>query len=59
MHVGVPLTRLSYFWDGNILFISHEAQDGEDGEASHKTGATVQKAQRQTVPATQLGPLNF
>lgn len=59
MQIGVPLTRLSYLRDGNILFISHEAQDGKDGETCYETGATVQQAQRQTVPAKQLGPLSF
>lgn len=54
--VCAPLTRLGYFRDWNVLFISHEAKDGENGETRHETGAAVQKAQRQTVPATQAVP---
>lgn len=35
------LTWLGYLWYGNVLLIRHEAQDWEDGKASHEAGATV------------------
>lgn len=43
------LTRLGHLRDGNILFVGHETQDGEDGKTCHEAGAAVQKAQSQAI----------
>lgn len=51
-HGRESLTRFCHFWDGNILFVGHETQDGEDCKARNKTGATVQKAQRHAISVT-------
>lgn len=45
------LTWLCHCLDWHILFICHEAQDGEDGKSRHKTRATVQTAQHEAIPA--------
>lgn len=44
------LTWRCYIWYVSVLLIRHETERREDGKASHKTGATIQKAQIQTVP---------
>lgn len=48
------LTRFRHFRDGNILFVRHETQDGEDCEACHEAGAAVEKAQRHAISATEM-----
>lgn len=46
----VALTRLRHLRDGDPLLTGHEAQNGEDHEASHEAGGTVQKAEGDAVP---------
>lgn len=43
------LTRLSHLWNGKVLFVGHETQDGEDGKTCNKASATVQKTEGQAV----------
>lgn len=44
-------TWCCYFRNVQALFIRHEAQNGENGKASHNAGGAVQQTQVETVPA--------
>lgn len=51
------LTRLCHLGDVGVLLIRHEAEGREDGKASNEAGATVQKAQVDTVPTEERDQL--
>lgn len=44
------LTRLGHFRDVHALLGCHEAQNGEDHEASKETGAAVYQGQHERIP---------
>lgn len=52
-HNGYTLTRFCHSFDGNILFVGHEAQHREDSKTCHKACAAVQTTQHDTVPEEQ------
>lgn len=45
------VTWLGHGSDVHTLLLSHEAQHWEDGKTSQETGATVQEAEQERVPA--------
>ncbi|KAG7244777.1 hypothetical protein INR49_029796 [Caranx melampygus] len=49
---GIIVTALGFghSFDGNILFVGHEAQHREDGETCNEAGAAVQTTQHDAVP---------
>lgn len=49
------LTGFRHGLDGNVLFVSHESQHGENSKTCYKTGAAVQTAQHDAVPEEQVG----
>lgn len=52
-HDCYSLTRFGDSLDGNVLFVGHEAQHGEDGETCHEARAAVQATQHDAVSEEQ------
>lgn len=50
-----PLTRFCHGLNGNVLFVGHESEHGEDGKACHEAGAAVEAAQHDAVPYGRHG----